>query len=116
MSSDLRAAIRQVTRLREDLASRTAGPALLAEIEAVLTEGYARALAGDARASGCERRLRELIDGAGAVSGRELRAAGTEYARLQRDLVELRSELAELWRARDRLHERAPGLIVSRSR
>ena len=104
MSPDLKVMIERVVRLREDLAGRQPSRALLAEIEDVLTEGYARALTGDAWSTRTEQRLHELIsDASTPVRGGDLRAIATDHASFQRDLIELRRELTALWHARDRL-------------
>jgi hypothetical protein len=107
MSPDLAAMIERVRRLREELTRATPTKARLAEVEDVLTEGYARALNGDAWSTRTEQRLHELISDAGApVRGGYLRAVATDHAGFQRDLIELRRQLTELWHARDRLRER----------
>ena len=103
MSPDLAVMIERVARLR---GARGSPPsvALLAEIDEVLTAGYARALNGDAWSTRTEERLHELIyDDTAPVRGRELRAIATDHAGFQRDLVELRAKLAELWNERNRL-------------
>jgi hypothetical protein len=106
MSPDLKVMIERVIRLREDLARRQPNRALLAEIEDVLTEGYATALAGDAWSTRTEQRLHELISDVNTrVRGGELRAIATDHASFQRDLIELRRELTALWHARDRLRD-----------
>ena len=107
MSPDLTAMIERVRLLRDAVAGRTASVALLAEIDEVLTEGYARALNGDAWSTRTEERLHELInDPSEPVRARELRAVATDHAGFQRDLIELRERLAELWSERDRLRPR----------
>ena len=62
------ASMREFTDLErrlEELAQRAAGPdadaVLLAELENLLSEGYAHALAGDARRRRLDERLEELI-------------------------------------------------------
>jgi hypothetical protein len=104
MSPDLTSMIERVAALRAKLARRTPSEALLDEIEDVLTEGYARALNGDAWSTRTEQRLHELISDAGTpVRGGHLRAVANDHAGFQRDLIELRRELTELWHERDRL-------------
>jgi len=106
MSPDLRLMIERVTGLREQLAFRAPSQAVLDEIEDVLTEGYARALTGDAWSMRTEQRLHELIsDASTPVRGGDLRAIAADHASFQRDLIDLRRELTELWHARDRLQE-----------
>lgn len=104
MSPDLAAMIERVARLRDELQTRRPSAALLAEIDDVLTAGYARALNGDAWSTRTEERLHELIyDSTAPLRARELRAIATDHAGFQRDLVELRSRLTELWNERSRL-------------
>jgi hypothetical protein len=104
MSPDLRSMIDRVTRLCDGLAGRSPSSALMAEIDDVLTEGYARALNGDSWSTRTEERLHELISNPAApVRARHLRAVATDHAAFQRELIELRRRLAELRAARDRL-------------
>ena len=103
MSPDLTAMIRRITQLRERLASTSVTRELRAEVDDVLTEGYSRALTGDAWSTRTEQRLHELITGTGTPVGSELRVIATDHAAFQRDLIELRRELTELWHARDAL-------------
>lgn len=96
--------IERVAALRDRVRGKTAGEALLAEVEDTLTEGYAHALSGDAWSMRSEQRLHDLISNPQApVRGRELRALAYEHARFQNDVIALRRELAELRHDRDRL-------------
>lgn len=96
--------IERVAALRELARGRPADAALLAKIEDTLTEGYAHALSGDAWSTRREQRLHDLVsDATSPVRGRELRALASEHAYVQRDVVALRRELAELRHERDRL-------------
>ena len=98
--------IERVEALRAQAGVRAGGAddALLAQIEDMLTEGYAHALDGDAWSMRSEERLHELISDAGSViRGRELRQLAAEHARFQREIVALRRELAELRHDRDRM-------------
>ncbi len=107
MHPDLARMIERVHALHEQARDRAGvDRALLEKIEDVLTEGYARALEGDAWSMRSEQRLHELIDGDGdsPVRGRELRTLATEHARFQNEVMALRRELAELRHDRDRLH------------
>ena len=105
MSPDLAVMIERVARLCDDLHGRTPSAELMAEVDEVLTAGYERALTGDAWSTRTEERLHELIyDTTAPVRGRELRAIATDHAGFQRDLIELRLKLAELWAERNRLH------------
>ncbi len=104
MSPDLSAMIERVTRLCDELTRRKPSASLIAEIDDVLTEGYARALTGDAWSTRTEQRLHELMsDPTAPVRSADLRAVAGDHAGFQRDLVELRRSLAELWHTRDRL-------------
>ena len=104
MSPDLTTMLERVMRLREELAARRPTPALLAEIEDVLTEGYAHALDGDAWSTRTEERLLNSFRGSNTrVCARDQQAVMAERSGVQRELVELRRELTELWRERDRL-------------
>ena len=107
MHPDLARMIERVHALHEQARDRAGvDRALLEKIEDVLTEGYARALEGDAWSMSSEQRLHELIDGDGdsLVRGRELRTLAIEHARFQNEVMALRRELAELRYDRDRLH------------
>lgn len=102
--------IERVTRLREQCADGASQEALLEQIEYVLSEGYAQALAGDAWSISTEERLQQLIEGPGEpFRARRLRALAYEHGQFQRELVALRRELAELRRDRDRLGARSGG-------
>lgn len=104
MRPDLATVIDRVVALRERTQDRAPTDRLIAEIEDVLTEGYAHALAGDAWSMQSEQRLHELIsDVESPARGRELRALAGEHARFQNDVMSLRRELAELRLDRDRL-------------
>ncbi len=105
MSPDLIALIARISQLREDLASRSATRELMADIDDVLTEGYARALTGEAWSTRTEERLHELIaDPEAHVRVGELRAIAADHAAFQRNLIELRRALTLLWHARDELN------------
>jgi hypothetical protein len=107
MHPDLARMIERVHALHEQARDRAGvDRALLEKIEDVLTEGYARALEGDAWSMRSEQRLHELMygDGDSLVRGRELRTLATEHARFQNEVMALRRELAELRHDRDRLH------------
>src|SRR3954449_6533338 len=67
------------------------GPALLEEIESVLCDGYAEALAGDAWSARTERRMQELIVAIPAAgAARELRTLSRRHGDFQVRLVLLR--------------------------
>ena len=104
MSPDLTTMLERVIRLREELAARRPTPAQLDEIEDVLTEGYAHALDGDAWSTRTEERLLNSFRGSNTrVCARDQIAAMAERSSVQRELLELRRELTELWSERDRL-------------
>jgi hypothetical protein len=104
MSPDLAMMIERVARLCAELEDRVPSAELLATIDELLTAGYERALNGDAWSTRTEERLHELLyDETAPVRARELRAIATDHAGFQRDLIELRAKLAELWTERNRL-------------
>ena len=105
MHPDLARMIERVHALHEQARDRAGvDRAMLEKIEDVLTEGYARALEGDAWSMRSEERLHEIIsDTDSLVRGRELRTLATEHARFQNEVIALRRELAELRHDRDRL-------------
>lgn len=106
MRPDLATMIGRVEVLRRQIRGRadSMDTTLLAQIEDMLTEGYAHALDGDAWSMRSEERLHELISDSGSVvRGRELRQLAAEHARFQREIVALRRELAELRHDRDRM-------------
>ena len=104
MRPNLAAMIDRVVALREHVRDRAPDAALLVEVEDTLSEGYAHALAGDAWSTRSEQRLHELInDAQSPVRGRDVRSLAAEHGRLQREVVALRRELAELRHERDRL-------------
>jgi hypothetical protein len=110
---DMLASMRDFTDLEqrlEELAQRAAGPdadaLLLVELENLLSEGYARALAGDARRRRLDERLDELIarlDEPG-VAG-EVRRVTMERRTVDRGREDLRARL-EL--VRDELFRHVP--------
>lgn len=105
MRPDLATMIDRVAAVRQRARGGRAEEGLLAEIEYILSEGYAEALMGDAWSIGSEQRLNDLIDNAESPTrGGELRTLANEHAAFQRDVVALRRELAELRKDRDRLH------------
>jgi hypothetical protein len=104
MAPDLPSMTDRLAGLREQVAHPGAGPALLAQVEDALTEGYACALSADDWTARAERRLHDLLtDTDVPVRARDLRELTTQHTRLQRELVALRRELAALWHDRDRL-------------
>lgn len=98
----------RVAALRSRSADSASVDGLLDEIEDALAEGYAHALAGDAWSMASEQRLHELISDADVpVRGGELRRLAGEHAAFQRDLIELRRQLAALRHHRDGLRTAA---------
>ncbi len=95
----------RVAQMRADTAARDETAVSLAEVEDVLTEGYAEALAGDAWAMRAERALHEILySSASPDRGLSLRALVREHAAFQHELIALRRELAAL-----RMQHRAVG-------
>ena len=83
----------------DSLTARTAqssGEAPLREIEHLLSEGYAEALAGEARLVRLEHALEELLDGGDESRARELRELVRDYRQLERAVAALRSALAAM--------------------
>jgi hypothetical protein len=66
------------------------------EVEVLLTDGYARALALESERFRVERRIRSLVLGNGKVEPSELRSLRARYHRLGSDIQSLRSLLDEL--------------------
>ncbi|MGH2839854.1 MAG: hypothetical protein ACRDKY_03395 [Solirubrobacteraceae bacterium] len=96
--------IERITRLREESTRSSRREALLEDIEDALSEGYARALTGDAWSEQTEHRLHELLTDIDVPArGRTLRMLAREHTGFQAELIALRRELAELQRDRDRL-------------
>ena len=84
------------------------GPGLLEEIESVLCDGYAEALAGDAWSARTERRMQELIIAIPAPgAARELRGLSRRHGDFQVRLVLLRRRLVALRAEFDRLAREA---------
>lgn len=104
MRPDVEAATNRVAAVRSRLA-RTSDPDLLGhEIEDVLCEGYAHALAADAWLTESERRLHELIaDSTAEIRGRDLRLPVREHAAFKQRILTLRRELESLRHEQDRL-------------
>lgn len=108
MPPDLATITERVVRARQAAAGSATSSALLAELDDVLTEGYAWALDGDAWSNREEQRLHEVIsDASRPVRGAELRARTTRHVRFQRDLIALRRALGDLRHERDRLRSGA---------
>jgi hypothetical protein len=89
----------------------TSDPALLAEIEDLLSRGYADALSGEARMVALEERLDEILDTGDEARARELRLVVREHravegtvARLRRALSELHGDFVALGGARMHAH------------
>jgi hypothetical protein len=71
-------------------------PGLLAEIEDVLSEGYATALSREARLIRLEEQLDDLLDSGDESRARELRLIVRQHRATERTVAILRSALAEL--------------------
>lgn len=104
MRPDVRTATERAWRLRERVSGLPAAEASLAQIEDVLTGGYAVALAADDWSTRAEQRLHGLIDNAShAGRGRDIRALALEHDTFQQELFALRRELSELHREHARV-------------
>lgn len=66
------------------------------EIDATLSEGYARALAAEARVKRLDRRLEGLLEELDAGDAAELRAVARERWQLARQVARLRARLADM--------------------
>jgi hypothetical protein len=71
-------------------------PALLAEIEDLLSQGYADALSGEARMVALEERLDEILDAGDETRARELRLVVREHRDVEGAVARLRRALSEL--------------------
>lgn len=108
MRADVDTATERIIAARLRLAAVPARAVRLQEVEDVLCEGYAQALAADAWLMKTEGRLHELIDDASlAARGRDIRSLSGEHGRVQRSVMELRRELAALRAEHDRLRTRS---------
>ena len=108
MLQDVEDATKLVVAARARVARLPPGVVAVREIDDVLTEGYARALEGDAWLMHAEERLHELIDDPSAPKrGRELRTVAREHDDCQRSVIELRRELEALRQERSRMRSRA---------
>jgi hypothetical protein len=104
MDPDLTPISDRVDELRARAERATASPRLLQEIETVLCDGYAEALAGDAWSARMERRMQELIVAIPAEgAARELRVLSRSHGDFQVRLVLLRRRLVALRSEFDRL-------------
>ena len=101
MQPDLTPITGRVAGLHAASVDDSSAEGLLAEINDALTEGYAWALHGDAWSIATEERLYDLMTEPG--SSGELGSLAADHAVFQRQLMELRRSLSELWRDRDRL-------------
>ena len=97
--------IESVARLRDASATSAPSEALVAEMEAALTTGYAWALAADGCSMRIEERLHEAVTDPSGHAAAEL---GGKHARLREDLMTPRQALAGLRSDRDRVRMRLP--------
>ncbi|MBA3747696.1 MAG: hypothetical protein H0W96_09435 [Solirubrobacterales bacterium] len=112
MHPDLAAATERIVAMRARVASLPDDGVPVQEIEDVLCEGYAHALAGDAWLTRAEQRLHDLIDDTSLpIRGRDLRVLASEHGNFQRSVIALRLELERLRRE----HERAQAGSRARS-
>ena len=94
---DLSSVVRRIGSLFERAYADGAERPAWAEVEEVLTEGYALALALEGRRSQIERRISRLVaDPPGRDAGHELRGLSARHGELDRNVLWLRSLLAEL--------------------
>ena len=108
MLHDVEDATKLVAAARARVARLPPGVVAVREIDDVLTQGYARALEGDAWLMHAEERLHELIDGpAVPTRGRELRTIARAHDDFQQRVIELRRELEALRLERTRMRSRS---------
>ena len=108
MLEDVEDATRMVVAARARVARLPPGVVAVREIDDVLTEGYARALEGDAWLLEAEERLHELIDHSSAPTrGHQLRTIAREHDDYQQRVIELRRELEALRQERARMRSRS---------
>ncbi len=108
MLHDVENATKLVIAARARVARLPPGVVAVGEIDDVLTQGYARALEGDAWLMQTEERLHKLIDDASVPTrGRELRTIAREHVEFQRSVIELRRELEALRQERTRMRSRS---------
>ena len=108
MRPDVENATARIVAIRARLSGGPGGDVSESENEDALSEGYARALAGDAWLARTEQRLHEIIDDTTIpVRGRDLRMLVRDHAEVQRHVIALRRELEGLRRDRERSHTRS---------
>jgi hypothetical protein len=86
----------RITALTSHARRATSDPALLAEIEDVLSRGYTDALSGEARMVALEERLDEILDTGDEMRARELRLVVREHRAVESTVARLRRALSEL--------------------
>jgi hypothetical protein len=108
MLQDVEDATKMVVAARARVARLPPGVVAVREIDDVLTQGYARALEGDAWLMQAEERLHELIDNPAAPTrGRELRTIARQHDSCQQSVIALRRELEALRQERTRMRSRS---------
>jgi predicted nucleic acid-binding Zn-ribbon protein len=108
MLQDIEDTTKLVVSARARVARLAPSVVAVREIDDVLTQGYARALEGDAWLMQAEERLHDLIDNASAPKrGRELRTIAREHDDVQQSVIELRRELEALREERTRMRARS---------
>jgi hypothetical protein len=79
--------------LSEQAASRS-DPGMLSDMEATLSEGYARALMAEARMKQLDQRLHKLMEGREPGDAEQIRSVASERRQIARRVERLRARLA----------------------
>ncbi len=108
MRPDVEAATERAVAMCARLARTSERSALAEDVEDVLCDGYAQALAGDAWLAERERRLHDLIEEPSIeFRAHDLRALIGEHRDFQHGVIALRFELEALRREHHRLRARS---------
>jgi hypothetical protein len=86
----------RIEALRDRVEHDGSKPDVLAEINDVLSEGYARAMSGEQRLAALNEWLVEVLLGPDERRARELRAVADERRVAARSIARLRAELADM--------------------
>jgi hypothetical protein len=92
--TDHRELLDRIAALRERVRPADVGTGLLDEIDTVLCEGYAEALAAEGRLYRLEERLEDILDTGDESRARELRLIVRDQRALEAAVGQLRSALA----------------------
>jgi uncharacterized coiled-coil protein SlyX len=93
---DLRRLHDRIERISQLAGRPAAAPGVIAELNDVLSEGYAEALLAEERLIRLEERLADGIESTGPNRAEDVRRLATEYRTTTRQVAELRALLAAL--------------------